>query len=127
MRSRRDVGHVRGLSQPEGSDTRTGRPQRVGENLNRALDRALAGDRRVTLLGEDVLDPYGGAFKISRGLSTRHPGSVLGTPISESAVMGVAAGLALCGERPIVEVMFGDFLALGFDQLLNFATKSVAM
>jgi pyruvate/2-oxoglutarate/acetoin dehydrogenase E1 component len=127
MHAERDVGRVRVLNPPEGSGTGPRRPERVGENLNRALDRALAGDRRVTLLGEDVLDPYGGAFKISRGLSTRHPRSVLGTPISESGVLGVAAGLALCGERPIVEVMFGDFLALGFDQLLNFATKSVAM
>ena len=127
MHSGRDLGRSRALNQSEGTDIRAGRPERVGENLNRAMDRAMAEDRRVTLLGEDVLDPYGGAFKISRGLSTRHPGSVLGTPISESGVMGVASGLALCGERPIVEVMFGDFLALCFDQLLNFATKSVAM
>jgi pyruvate/2-oxoglutarate/acetoin dehydrogenase E1 component len=105
----------------------TRRPERVGENLNRALALALGEDRRVTLIGEDVLDPYGGAFKISRGLSSRYPESVLGTPISESGVLGLAAGLALCGERPIVEVMFGDFLALGFDPILNFATKSVAM
>jgi pyruvate/2-oxoglutarate/acetoin dehydrogenase E1 component len=102
------------------------RPERVGENLNRALAVAL-GDPRVTLIGEDVLDPYGGAFKISRGLSSRYPRSVLGTPISESGMLGLASGLALCGERPIVEVMFGDFLALGFDPILNFATKSVAM
>jgi pyruvate/2-oxoglutarate/acetoin dehydrogenase E1 component len=101
--------------------------ERVSDNLNRALHVALGADSRVCLLGEDVLDPYGGAFKISRGLSTRHPDSVVTTPISESGIMGVAAGLALCGDRPIVEVMFGDFIALGFDQLLNFATKSVSM
>jgi pyruvate/2-oxoglutarate/acetoin dehydrogenase E1 component len=103
------------------------RTERVGENLNRALAIALGRDDRVTLMGQDVLDPYGGAFKISRGLSSRYPGSVLGTPISESGMLGMAAGLALCGERPIVEVMFGDFLALGFDPLVNFATKSVGM
>jgi pyruvate dehydrogenase E1 component beta subunit len=78
-------------------------------------------------MGQDLLDPYGGAFKISRGLSTKYPESVIATPISESGVIGLAAGLAMCGDRPIVEVMFGDFLALGFDPLLNFATKSVAM
>src|SRR5579875_919629 len=103
------------------------RPERVGENLNRPLATALGRDQRVTLMGQDVLDPYGGAFKISRGLSSRYPGSVLGTPISESGMLGMAAGLALCGERPIVEVMFGDFLALGFDPIVNFATKSVEM
>lgn len=101
--------------------------ERVSDNLNRALHAILEKDTRVCLLGEDLLDPYGGAFKISRGLSSRHPDSVLTTPISEGAVVGVAAGLALCGDRPIVEIMFGDFLTLGFDQLVNFATKSVAM
>jgi pyruvate/2-oxoglutarate/acetoin dehydrogenase E1 component len=100
---------------------------RVGENLNSALAYALGQDRRVTLMGQDLLDPYGGAFKISRGLSTKYPESVITTPISESGVLGLAAGMALCGDRPIVEVMFGDFIALGFDMLLNFATKSVAM
>jgi pyruvate/2-oxoglutarate/acetoin dehydrogenase E1 component len=101
--------------------------ERVAENLNRGLAELLAGDDRVCLLGEDVTDPYGGAFGISRGLSTRFPGRVLSTPISEGAIMGVAGGLALCGERPIVEIMFGDFITLCFDQLYNFATKSVAM
>ena len=101
--------------------------ERVGENLNWALAYALGQDHRVTLMGQDLLDPYGGAFKISRGLSTKYPESVITTPISESGVLGLAAGMALCGDRPIVEVMFGDFLALGFDMLLNFATKSVAM
>jgi pyruvate/2-oxoglutarate/acetoin dehydrogenase E1 component len=101
--------------------------ERVGENLNWALAYALGQDERVTLMGQDLIDPYGGAFKISRGLSTKYPESVIATPISESGVLGLAAGLALCGDRPIVEVMFGDFLALAFDPLLNFATKSVAM
>jgi pyruvate/2-oxoglutarate/acetoin dehydrogenase E1 component len=101
--------------------------ERVADNLNRALHEILDRDPRTWFLGEDIQDPYGGAFKISRGLSTRHPDSVINTPISEGGVIGVAAGLALCGDRPIVEVMFGDFIALGFDQILNFATKSVSM
>jgi pyruvate/2-oxoglutarate/acetoin dehydrogenase E1 component len=105
----------------------TGKPERVGDNLNRALHSILDRDSRAWFLGEDIQDPYGGAFKISRGLSTRHPESVINTPISEGGVIGVAAGLALCGDRPIVEIMFGDFIALGFDQILNFATKSVSM
>jgi pyruvate dehydrogenase E1 component beta subunit len=79
------------------------------------------------LLGEDLADPYGGAFRITKGLSTRHPDRVLTTPISEGAIMGVAGGLALAGDRPIVEFMFGDFIALAFDQILNFVTKSVGM
>ena len=103
------------------------RTERVAASLNRALHAVLAADATVQVLGQDILDPYGGAFRVTKGLSTRFPDRVVGTPISEGATLGVAAGLALCGHRPIVEVMFGDFLALGFDQLLNFLTKSVSM
>jgi pyruvate dehydrogenase E1 component beta subunit len=103
------------------------RPERVVDNLNRALHTALDSDSRVWLFGEDVRDPYGGAFKVSRGLSTRFPDRVVSTPISEAGIVGVAGGLALGGDRPIVEIMFGDFIALAFDPLLNFLSKSVAM
>lgn len=103
------------------------RPERVAENLNRALHRLFEQDQRAYLLGEDIADPYGGAFKITRGLSTRFPQRVLTTPLSEGGIVGVGAGLALMGDTPVVEIMFGDFIALAFDQLLNFATKSVSM
>ena len=96
-------------------------------NLNRALHALLEQEPRAWVLGEDIGDPYGGAFKISRGLSSRHPGSVISTPISEAGIVGMAAGLALCGDRPVVEIMFADFLALAFDQIVNFAAKSVSM
>ncbi|HKD98033.1 MAG TPA: transketolase C-terminal domain-containing protein, partial [Micromonosporaceae bacterium] len=101
--------------------------ERVGENINRALHRLFRDDAGLFLLGEDVLDPYGGAFRITKGLSTGYPDRVLTTPLSENAVVGVGAGLALTGNRVVVEVMFGDFLLLAFDQLVNFAAKSVAM
>jgi pyruvate dehydrogenase E1 component beta subunit len=100
---------------------------RVVEALNRALHTLFAEDPAIMLLGEDVLDPYAGAFKVTRGLSTRFPDRVLGTPISEQALVGIATGLALTGHKPIVEIMFGDFLGLAFDPLINLATKSVAM
>jgi acetoin:2,6-dichlorophenolindophenol oxidoreductase subunit beta len=95
--------------------------------LGDALHGALADDDRVVILGEDIADPYGGAFKVTRGLSTAFPKRVRTTPISEGAIAGVAAGLALAGYRPIAEVMFGDFLALCFDQLLNHIAKYEAM
>lgn len=101
--------------------------ERVIENLNRGLRAVLAADPDVFLLGEDVCDPYGGAFKASRGLSTSFPDRVLNTPIAENAIVGVAAGLALAGHKPIAEMMFGDFITLGFDQIVNFATKSATM
>lgn len=95
--------------------------------LGDALHRALADNDRVVLLGEDIADPYGGAFKVTRGLSTAFPERVRTTPISEGAIAGVAAGLALAGYRPIAEVMFGDFLALCFDQIINHIAKYEAM
>jgi pyruvate/2-oxoglutarate/acetoin dehydrogenase E1 component len=100
---------------------------RVAENLNRALGWLLDSEPRAYLLGEDIADPYGGAFKVTRGLSTRFPGRVLGTPLSEAGIVGMAAGLALAGDTAVVEIMFGDFIALAFDQLFNFASKSVSM
>ncbi len=91
--------------------------------LNEALVEAMDADDRVVVIGEDILDPYGGAFKVTRGLSTRFPDRVYTTPISECAITGVATGMALRGFRPVVEIMFGDFLGLTFDQVLNHAAK----
>jgi len=95
----------------------------VLDRLNYALHRAMETDPRVYVLGEDVLDPYGGAFKVTRGLSTEFPARVLTTPISEAAIVGVATGMALRGLRPIAEIMFGDFVTLIADQIVNHAAK----
>lgn len=101
--------------------------ERVVTNLNAGLRALLDKDERVYLLGEDIADPYGGAFKATKGLSTDFPERVLSMPVSEAAIAGVAGGLALCGDRPVMEVMFGDFIGLCFDQIYNFAAKSVTM
>lgn len=93
------------------------------DSLNSALHRAMENDPRVIMLGEDILDPYGGAFKVTRGLSTAFPDRVLTTPISEAAIVGIATGMAIRGLRPVVEIMFGDFLTLAADQLINHAAK----
>lgn len=95
----------------------------VLDSLNSALRQALTLDGRVYLLGEDILDPYGGAFKVTRGLSTEFPDRVLTTPISEAGIVGLASGMALRGLRPVVEIMFGDFLTLIADQVINHAAK----
>jgi pyruvate/2-oxoglutarate/acetoin dehydrogenase E1 component len=95
----------------------------VLDSLNQGLRDALTADERVLLLGEDLLDPYGGAFKVTRGLSNTFPGRVLTTPISEAGIVGVASGLALRGLRPVVEIMFGDFMALAADQVINHLAK----
>jgi pyruvate/2-oxoglutarate/acetoin dehydrogenase E1 component len=95
----------------------------VIESLNNALNTALGKDERVIILGEDILDPYGGAFKVTRGLSSSYPNQIITTPVSEAGIVGIATGMALRGFRPIVEIMFGDFVTLTADQLINHATK----
>jgi pyruvate/2-oxoglutarate/acetoin dehydrogenase E1 component len=96
---------------------------RYVESLNAALHELMAEDQRVFVIGEDILDPYGGAFKVTKGLSSLYPERVLTTPISEAAITGFATGMALRGLRPIVEIMFGDFITLCADQLVNSASK----
>ncbi len=96
---------------------------RVVEALNKALFRSMHKCNEVYLLGEDILDPYGGAFKVARGLSERFPDRVLTTPVSEAGIVGIGTGMALRGLRPIVEIMFGDFILLAADQIINHAAK----
>ncbi len=100
-----------------------GHSANVLEALNDALYTALSTDESVYILGEDLLDPYGGAFKVTRRLSSDFPQRVLTTPISEAGFSGAAVGMALRGLRPVVEIMFGDFVTLAADQLVNHAAK----
>jgi len=94
----------------------------VGEIRN-ALRRNMQRDSRIVLLGEDIESPYGGAFKVTKGLSDEFPARVRNTPISEGAIVGLGNGLALGGKLPVCEIMFGDFLTLAADQLINHASK----
>ena len=96
---------------------------RVIERIRSGLRKLLEKDERVLLLGEDLEDPYGGAFKATKGLSSAFPGKILNTPICEAAITGFGNGLALAGARPIVEIMFGDFVMLAADQLVNQGSK----
>ena len=98
-------------------------PSTVLDSLNLGLHQALADDPQAILLGEDLLDPYGGAFKVTRGLSTAFPDRVLTTPSSEAGITGIAGGMALRGLHPVVEIMFGDFTTLISDQVINHIAK----
>jgi 2-oxoisovalerate dehydrogenase E1 component len=101
--------------------------QNVRQAINAALRHLLATIPEALLLGEDLHDPYGGAFKVTQGLSTDFPGRVISTPISEAGVTGASIGLALAGFKPVTEVMFADFLTLCMDQLYNHAVKFPGM
>ncbi|MFH0921666.1 MAG: thiamine pyrophosphate-dependent enzyme [Fibrobacterota bacterium] len=97
--------------------------KRYSTLINEFFTDAMKADPRVVFMGEDVLSPYGGAFKVANGLSDKFPDRVFSTPISEAAIVGIGNGLALAGFKPYVELMFGDFITLAFDQLVNHASK----
>ncbi|HRW46887.1 MAG TPA: thiamine pyrophosphate-dependent enzyme [Caldilinea sp.] len=97
------------------------------ESLRTTLHAILDHDPAAVVLGEDILDPYGGAFKVMQGLSTRFPDRVLTTPICEASIVGMSVGMALRGLHPIAEIMFGDFVTLAADQIVNHAAKYPAM
>lgn len=97
--------------------------KRQADLIHTCLADRMASDSRMIILGEDIAAPYGGAFKITRDLSCRYPDRVLSTPISEAGITGLANGLALGGFRPVLEIMFGDFITLALDQLINHAAK----
>ena len=91
--------------------------------IRQALDEELERDDRVIFFGEDVA-AAGGVFAVTPGLYEKFgPDRVFDTPISELAMTGAAYGAAITGKRPVLEIMFGDFLALSMDSLINQATK----
>ncbi len=93
------------------------------EAVRSALDEELERDERVIFFGEDVA-AAGGVFAVTPGLAEKYGATrVFDTPISELALTGAAYGAALNGLRPVLEIMFGDFLALSMDSLINQATK----
>ena len=98
----------------------------IYENLKKALETFA----NLKIFGEDIMEfvgnfdrSYGGAFKVTQDLSTRFDGRIINMPISESAFIGLGIGRALIGNETIIEIMFGDFLALGFDQIINQLSK----
>lgn len=95
---------------------------RYSQAIRAALDDELASDERVIVAGIDVADG-GGVFGITKGLKERYGERVIDTPISESAIIGAGIGAAARGLRPVVELMYFDFVGVAFDQLLNQAAK----
>jgi 2-oxoisovalerate dehydrogenase E1 component len=93
------------------------------EGVMLGLADALRADSRVFVYGEDVGAPYGNAFLLLRPLLEEFGDRILNSPLAEGAVLGVCVGAALAGQRPIGEIQFNDFVATGFNQLVNNAAK----
>ena len=100
--------------------------------INEALHQEMARDPSVLVLGEDVIggmgaegemDAWGGAEGLTKGLYGKFGERIMDTPISESAFIGAAVGAAICGMRPVAELMYNDFLGVCFDQIYNQAAK----
>ena len=116
------------MDKPHFVKTRTDlQNKRVLSHINQSLIDIMEIDSSVLVIGEDVLDPYGGAFKVTKGLSTRYPNRVITTPISEAGIVGLGIGLALRGYKPVIEIMFGDFVTLITDQVINQLSKMTWM
>ena len=103
---------------------------RYSSLINETLNDLLEQNNNLILLGEDIEDKntfnpkeYGGAFKVTKDLSIKYPNQVFNTPISEAAITGISSGYVLAGGKAILEIMFGDFTTLIFDQLLQHASK----
>ena len=95
-----------------------------GQAVNEALAEELRRDERVFVIGEDVAEA-GTPFKVLSGLVAEFgPERVIDSPISEAGITGLAVGAAMTGMRPVVDIMFGDFLTLVMDQLVNQAAKA---
>jgi pyruvate/2-oxoglutarate/acetoin dehydrogenase E1 component len=100
--------------------------------INEALAQEMERDSKIIVMGLDnaggrgtqgVMDAWGGVLGVTKGLYAKFGERVMDTPISESAYIGAAVGAAACGMRPVVEMMFSDFLGVCFDQLMNQAAK----
>ena len=91
--------------------------------ITQALAQEMERDESVVLLGEDI-GSFGGAFKVTDGLQEKFGADrVRDTPIAEAGIVGTAVGAAITGMRPVCEMQFADFVACGFDQIVNVAAK----
>ena len=109
------------MSSPE---TATTREITFGKAINEALAEELRRDERVFVIGEDVAEA-GTPFKVLSGLVDEFgTDRVIDSPISEAGITGLCVGAAMTGMRPVVDIMFGDFLTLVMDQLVNQAAKA---
>lgn len=97
----------------------------IAEALREAITEEMERDSKVFCIGEDIAVPggWGGAFTVTLGLEEKFPDRMINTPIAELGFFGVSCGAAMMGMRPIVDVQYGDFLLLAFDQIVNNIAK----
>jgi 2-oxoisovalerate dehydrogenase E1 component len=103
----------------EAPPVRFGEPTSMVTAVNQTLLQALEQNDRIVIFGEDIADPKGGVFGVTKGLSARFPSRVMNSPLAEATILGTAVGLAATGWLPVFEVQFIDFIGPGMNQLMN--------
>lgn len=113
------------METPDGSTNGAAREMTYLAAISEALREEMRRDLNVLVMGEDVAGPFGGAFKVTKGL-TEEFGSerVLNMPLAELGFVGAATGMALMGLRPVVEMQFADFITSAFDSIVQFAATN---
>ena len=111
---------------PEQPDIQEREPQAISEKpvtmvdaINHGLREEMERNPRIIMWGEDIADPKGGVFGVTRGLTTAFPDRVYNAPLAEATIVGVAQGMAIGGFKPVVEIQFGDYSWPGFMQMRN--------
>lgn len=89
------------------------------EAMRKTFNQQLQDDENVVILGEDIEDGKGDVFGVTRGLSTRFPGRVINSALSESTIMGLSIGMSLAGKRPVAFIQFADFLPCAYNQIFS--------
>ena len=89
------------------------------EAMRDVLDSRMAADKQVYLFGEDLEDPKGDVFGVTKGLTAKYPGRVVNSPLAESSIVGLSVGQALAGKRPVAFLQFADFLPIAYNQIVS--------
>ena len=94
----------------------------IRDALREALHEEMARDDSVFVMGEDVI-AHGGPYTVTRGIAEKWPDRIFETPIAEAGIVGLGVGAALAGMRPVVEIMYVDFITCAMDEVVNQAAK----
>lgn len=105
--------------EPSSPDPVSESPVTMLDAINHTLREALDRDSRIVMFGEDIADPKGGVFGVTRGLAAAHPDRVENSPLAEASIIGVASGMAMRGFKPVVEIQFADYIWPAMMQLRN--------
>lgn len=106
-------------TKPERPPIQAGDKQTMVNTINQTLRKALESDPKVILFGEDIEDPKGGVFGLTKGLSEAFPKQVFNAPLAEETILGVAVGMSVYGMKPVFELQFIDFISPGWNQVVT--------